>query len=135
MEREIKFKGFSKELNKWLFGYFMVGLNGESYIINQVEIDKNTKILEYSIVVKESVSQIKESKNGEKIMKGSLGTYIVTRLRVNENKRDELHFICNKYYGHILNSDLSIKIIYCLQLKSSEFLQVYDLIEEWEKIK
>ncbi len=67
--------------------------------------------------------------------KGSLGTYLVTRLRVNENKRDELHKICNKFYGHILNSDLAIKITHCLQLKSSEFLQVYDLIEEWENLK
>jgi hypothetical protein len=66
--------------------------------------------------------------------KGSLGTYLVTRLQVNENKRDELHSTCNKFYGHILNSDLSIKIAESLALKQSEFLQVYDLIEEWENV-
>jgi hypothetical protein len=66
--------------------------------------------------------------------KGSLPTYLVTRLRVNQNKRDELHRTCNKFYGHILNSELSIKIAESLQLKSSEFLQVYDLIEEWENL-
>jgi len=67
-------------------------------------------------------------------MKGSLGTYIVTRLRVNENKRDELHVTCNKFYGHILNSDLAIKITNILALKGSEFMQVYDFIEEWENL-
>jgi len=68
-------------------------------------------------------------------MKGSLGTYIVTRLRVNENKRDEVHKTCNKFYGHILNSDLAIKITNILGYKGSEFMQVYDLIEEWDGLR
>lgn len=67
--------------------------------------------------------------------KGSLPTYLVTRLQVNQNKRDELHRTCNKFYGHILTSDLAIKITNILGLKGSEFMQVYDLIEQWEVLK
>ena len=57
MNRENKYRGFSIELNKWLFGFFMIGLNGESYIIHKVKVDENTTILEYTIVAPESVGQ------------------------------------------------------------------------------
>ena len=64
----------------------------------------------------------------------SLGSYLITRLEVQPNKRDELCMICNKFHKNILNSKLSSKICSILGMKESELMLVYDLIEEWENL-
>lgn len=64
----------------------------------------------------------------------SLGSYLITRLEVNPNKRDELCTICNKFHKHILNSKLSSKICSLLGMKESELMHVYELIEQWENL-
>jgi len=64
----------------------------------------------------------------------SLGSYLITRLEVAPNKRDELCLICNKFHKHILNSKLCEKICSILEMKESELMLVYELIEEWENL-
>lgn len=40
MNREIKFRGKNKDIG-WLFGQLAYGLNGETYIIEEVELDNS----------------------------------------------------------------------------------------------
>lgn len=40
MNREIKFKGKNKDIG-WVFGQLAYGLNGETYIIEEVELDNS----------------------------------------------------------------------------------------------
>lgn len=78
--------------------------------------------------------------NKLKIMhKCSLGTFLVTRLEVKEEKRDKLHFICNNYYKHdkrngkpVLDSSFAYIVGEHLEMKASEFVRVMELVDEWE---
>lgn len=40
MNREIKFRGKNKDIG-WVFGQLAYGLNGETYIIEEVELDNS----------------------------------------------------------------------------------------------